>query len=64
LTGFLAARSRQDLLAWFADWLDAEAKVPKEKCFKRFPRMIVCEDGDLVKTFLNAQQVPIGKETF
>ena len=53
-----------DLLAWFADWLDAEPKVPKEKWFKRFLGIIVCEDGDLVKTFLNAQQVPIGKEIF
>jgi len=29
-----------------------------------FPAMIVCGQGDLVKTFLTAQQLPIGKEIF
>jgi len=46
----------------FADWLDTEPEVPNEKWFRRFPGMIVCGEGDLVKTFLTANQVPTGKE--
>ena len=48
----------------FAECLDTEPKVPDEKWFKRFPEMTVCGHGDLVKTFLNAQQLPVGKEVF
>jgi hypothetical protein len=48
----------------FADWLDREPEVPNEKWFKRFPAMIVCGEGELVKTFLTAQQAPTGKEVF
>ena len=48
----------------FAEWLDTEPEVTSEKWFKRFPQMIVCGEGQLVKTFLNAQQFPIGKEVF
>ena len=54
-------RSREisgDQLGLFAEWLDTEPEVP----FKRFPQMIVCAEGELVKTFLNAQQVSVGKE--
>ena len=51
-------------LGLFAEWLDTEPEVPNEKWFKRFPEMSVCGQGDLVKTFLNAQQVPTGKEIF
>jgi hypothetical protein len=60
-------RSREisaDQLGLFADWLDTEPEVPSEKGFKRFPQMIVCGEDDLVKTFLNAQQLPVGKEVF
>jgi len=58
-------RSREisaDQLGLFADWLDTEPEVPNEKWFRRFPGMIVCGEGDLVKTFLTANQVPTGKE--
>src|SRR5438034_10647037 len=58
-------RSREisaDQLGLFAEWLDTEPKVPNEKWFKRFPAMTVCGQGDLVKTFLTADQLPIGKE--
>ena len=58
-------RSREisaDQLGLFAEWLDTEPKVPDEKWFKRFPAMTVYAQGDLVKTFLTAQQLPIGKE--
>ena len=49
-------------LGSFAEWLDTEPEVPNEKWFRRFPGMIVCGEGDLVKTFLTAGQVPTGKE--
>jgi hypothetical protein len=49
-------------LGLFADWLDMEPVVPNEKWFKRFPEMTVCGEGELVKTFLTAQQAPAGKE--
>jgi hypothetical protein len=58
-------RSREistDQLGLFADWLDTEPEVPRDKWFKLFPEMIVCGEGELVKTFLNARQVPVGKE--
>jgi hypothetical protein len=32
------------------------------KWFKRFSGMIVCGDGELVKTFLTVGQLPIGDE--
>ena len=60
-------RSREisaDQLGLFAEWLDTEPEVPNEKWFKRLPAMTVCGQGDLVKTFLTAQQLPIGKEIF
>jgi hypothetical protein len=60
-------RSREissDQLGLFADWLDTEPEVPHDKWFKLFPEMIVCGEGELVKTFLNARQLPVGKEIF
>ena len=59
------AKSRQisvDQLGLLADWLAAEPEVPSGKWFKRFPGMIVCGEGELVRTFLQAGQSPIGKE--
>jgi hypothetical protein len=58
-------RSREisaDQLRSFAEWLDTEPKVPNDRWFKRFPAMIVCGEMDLVKTFLSANQAPIGTE--
>jgi hypothetical protein len=49
-------------LGLFADWLVTEPEVPEAQWFKRFPEMIVCGEGSLVKTFLRAGQVPIGEE--
>jgi hypothetical protein len=43
-------------------WLDAEPEVPAGSWFKRFPGMIVCGDGELVKTFLQPDQTPFGTE--
>jgi hypothetical protein len=58
-------RSREisaEQLGLFAEWLDAEPEVPDGRWFKRFPAMLVCGEGDLVKTFLTANQAPTGKE--
>ena len=49
-----------DQLALFAAWLDTEPDVPVGKWFKRFPSMIVCGEGELVKTFLRPGQVAAG----
>jgi len=60
-------RSREisaEQLGFFADWLDAEPEVPNDRWFKRFPGMIVCGEGELVKTFLTADQTPTGTEFF
>jgi hypothetical protein len=51
-------------LGLLADWLDTEPEVPEGKWFKRFPGMSVCGEGELVKTFLAANQIPIGTELF
>ncbi len=49
-------------LALMIAWLDSKPEVPNGKWFKRFPAMIVCGEGELVKTFLVPGQVPIGEE--
>ena len=52
--------SRSDIVA-FAAWLDTDPEVPEGEWFKRFPDMIVCGEGELVKTFLVRGQVPHGQ---
>jgi len=50
-------RSREisaEQLGLFTEWPDSEPEVPDKRWFKRFPAMIVCGEGDLVKTFLTA----------
>jgi hypothetical protein len=49
-------------LGLFSDWLVTEPEVPDGRWFKRFPEMIVCGKGALVKTFLRSGQVPAGEE--
>ena len=49
-------------LTLMVDWLDTQPEVPPGKWFKRFPGMIVCGEGELVKTFLVPGQVPTGEE--
>jgi hypothetical protein len=49
-------------LEQFADWLITEPEVPEGRWFKRFPEMVVCGEGELVKTFLRSGQVPAGDE--
>jgi hypothetical protein len=45
-----------------SQWLDTEPEVSVGKWFKRFPEMIVCGEGELVKTVLRLGQVPDGDE--
>lgn len=49
-------------LGLFARWLETDPEVPKGEWFKRFPELIVCGEGVLVKTFLRPGQVPAGEE--
>jgi hypothetical protein len=51
-----------DQLALLADWLDLKPEVPEGKWFRRFPGMIVCGEGELIKTFLLPNQAVIGEE--
>ena len=51
-----------DQLALLAHWLNGEPEVPVGPWFKRFPGMIACGEGELVKTFLRLGQVPSGQE--
>lgn len=51
-----------DQLGQFADWLVTTPEVPEGRWFKRFSGMIVCGEGELVKTFLRSGQVPAGEE--
>jgi hypothetical protein len=43
-------------------WMDSQPEVPSGSWFKRFPELIVCGEGELIKTFLLAGQTPVGKE--
>ena len=48
-------------LELLAAWLDTEPDVPEGEWYKRFPGMIVCGEGELIKTFLLPAQAPKGK---
>jgi hypothetical protein len=43
-------------------WMDTQPEVPSGRWFKRFPEVIVCGEGELIKTFLSPSQAPIGEE--
>jgi hypothetical protein len=45
-----------------SEWIDNDPDVPEERWFKRLPGVIVCGEGDLIKTFLRPGQVPSGRE--
>lgn len=49
-------------LGLFSRWLDTGPEVPEGQWFKRFPELIVCGEGALVKTFLRPGQIPAGEE--
>ena len=51
-----------DQLGLLADWLYTEPEVPDGKWFKRFPGMIVCGEGELIKTFLQSGQIAAGEK--
>ncbi len=51
-----------DQLGLLAEWLDTQPDVPEGKWYKKFPGMIVCGEGDLLKTFLAPGQVAEGEE--
>jgi hypothetical protein len=53
--------SIEDLSA-LSEWLRGEPDVPRDRWFKRFRGMIVCGEGELIKTFLRNDQAPTGKE--
>lgn len=53
-----------DQIGLFGDWCDTKPQVPVGSWFKRFPGMIACGEGELVKTFLIPGQVPHGEEVF
>ena len=58
-------RSREvsaDQLSELAAWLDTEPEVPTDKSFKRLSGVIVCGEGELMKTFLRLGRIPIGVE--
>ena len=52
----------EDQLELLAFWLNTEPEVPHGPWFKRFPGMIACGEGEMVKTFLRTGQVHSGKE--
>jgi len=49
-------------LGLFADWLVTDPEVREGQWFKRFPEMIGCGEGALVRTYLRTGQVPVGEE--
>jgi len=53
---------RSTQIAMLVEWLDAQPEVPQGKWFKRFPGMVVCGEGGLIRTFLIPGQVPMGEE--
>ena len=56
-------RGNLSFAAWIARTLGKyRPRSPTGMWFKRFPEMIVCGEGDLMKTFLQAGQVPAGEE--
>ena len=48
-------------LELLARWLDGEPEVPDGPWYKRLSGMIVCGEGDLIKTFLLPGQAPKGQ---
>jgi hypothetical protein len=51
-----------DQLRAFLAWLDTNPNVPEGRWFKRFSGLIVCGEGELVKTFLRPEQTPLGDD--
>ena len=51
-----------DQLELLFDWLETEPEVPAGRWFKRFAQLTVCGEGELIKTFLRADQAALGEE--
>jgi ribosomal protein S18 acetylase RimI-like enzyme len=51
-----------DQIVLLAVWLDTNPEVPARKWFKKFPDFTACGEGDLIKTFLEPGQLPVGEE--
>lgn len=49
-------------LGFLAQWLDSEPEVPAGPWFKRLPGLIVCGEGEWVKTFLRLGQALPGRK--
>jgi hypothetical protein len=49
-------------LRFLLRWLDTQPEVPNSRWFKRFPGLVVCGEGELIKTFLLPSQAPTGQE--
>ena len=67
LINHLVTRCREreipmDQVILLARWMEAGPEVPTGLWFKRFPGMIACGEGELVKTFLRLGQIPTGEE--
>ena len=43
-------------------WVDTQPEVPNERWFKRFSELVVCGEGEWVKTFLVPGQFADGEE--
>ncbi|HKP04667.1 MAG TPA: hypothetical protein VJU77_15045 [Chthoniobacterales bacterium] len=52
----------EEQIGLLSDWLEMNPEVPHGKWFKRFPGLIVCGEGDLIKTFLRPGQIAEGGE--
>ena len=52
----------KEQLGLLVQWLNTDPEVPAGRWFKRFPDMIACGEGDLIKTFLRIGQAPSGEE--
>ncbi len=46
----------------FQLWLHTNPTVPTGRWYRRFGSFSVCGEGPLVKTFLRAEQTPVGEE--
>ncbi len=46
----------------FAKWLDGNPTVPDGPWFKRFAQIVVCGEGELVKTVLEEAHTAVGTE--
>jgi len=67
LYAHLLERVEQRQISWkqltlMIEWLDTQPDVPPGKWFKRFPGLIVCGEGELIRTFLVPGQVAFGEE--